>query len=448
MKNRLKQAVSIFMILCLSVLLGIYVISPVIGHIFGLGPQLQVSRVNNNLTTDSNAVETGDGPFYGIWCSASKNQNEAQKVADRLTELGFAGQVYISSEWSNLEQEKWYCVSADACKTQGEAEKILQAVQKAGYDDAYVKYSGEYIGNKEEMENIDIDSSIPAPIDTESKTDEVKKEYTIEPEWDMSNYPEIIMYVHLKDANNGQSINVSEMTGSFTWITDTGKHWSYDGLQKVVFQDVYYFKLMSDQLETADELLEEWKMDIHLECEDFSGDMSASVIPANELSEDLLSAYLAAYISDVNIHSFDKMMQYIETDVPDEDRSTIFYQMRTEVTNGFLNTLRVALKDFQINKVEYSDEKTLHLYTTQRFDSTYEEPFSVWKNEGYGIADSIRQLVGEVDNQQKIRLSANITWHPEYFLRKSADGNWKFYSYAGDLSLTPNWSVYEAKKVS
>lgn len=125
MKNRLKQAVSIFMILCLSVLLGIYVISPVIGHIFGLGPQMQVSRVNDNLTTDSNAVETGDEPFYGIWCSASKNQNEAQKVADRLTELGFAGQVYISSEWSNLEQEKWYCVSADACKTQAEAENVL-----------------------------------------------------------------------------------------------------------------------------------------------------------------------------------------------------------------------------------------------------------------------------------------------------------------------------------
>lgn len=142
------------------------------------------------------------------------------------------------------------------------------------------------------------------------------------------------------------------------------------------------------------------------------------------------------------------MLQYIETDVPTEDNTTIFYQMRKEVNNGFLNTLRVDLKDYQINKIEFYDDQTLHIYTTQRFDSTYEEPYSVWKDEGYGIVDSIRQLTGEVDNQQKIKLSAYITWHPEYFLRKSADGNWKFYSYAGDLSLTPNWSVYEAIKVT
>ena len=30
-----------------------------------------------------------------------------------------------------------------------QAENVLQAVQKAGYDDAYVKYSGDYIGNKD-----------------------------------------------------------------------------------------------------------------------------------------------------------------------------------------------------------------------------------------------------------------------------------------------------------
>ena len=58
------------------------------------------------------------------------------------------------------------------------------------------------------------------------------------------------------------------------------------------------------------------------------------------------------------------MVQYIETDVSAEDNSTIFYQMRKEVNNGFMNTLRVESKDFRINKIEYFDANTLRIYTT------------------------------------------------------------------------------------
>lgn len=87
-----------------------------------------------------------DKPFYGIWCFASKDQWEAQRVADDLKDMGFDGQVYISSEWSNLDPEKWYCASPGACATKSEAEAVLSAAHNAGYSDAYIKYSGNYIG--------------------------------------------------------------------------------------------------------------------------------------------------------------------------------------------------------------------------------------------------------------------------------------------------------------
>lgn len=90
--------------------------------------------------------EVTDAPFYGIWCYASKDQNEAQKVASQLIELGFNAKVYICSEWSNLNQEMWYCVSADSCQTRAEAEIVQQAALDAGYSEAYIKYSGNYIG--------------------------------------------------------------------------------------------------------------------------------------------------------------------------------------------------------------------------------------------------------------------------------------------------------------
>ena len=55
-------------------------------------------------------------------------------------------EVHISSEWSNLNPEKWYCSSAGTCYTKSEAETVLDAIQAAGYSDAYIKYSGNYIG--------------------------------------------------------------------------------------------------------------------------------------------------------------------------------------------------------------------------------------------------------------------------------------------------------------
>lgn len=101
------------------------------------------SKAEENIT-EQVIVEVQKMPFYGVWCYASKYKNEAQNVAYQLQEIGFNAQVYISSEWSNLNQEIWYCVSADACQTKAEAEAVLRAARNAGYSDAYVKYSGDY----------------------------------------------------------------------------------------------------------------------------------------------------------------------------------------------------------------------------------------------------------------------------------------------------------------
>ena len=96
--------------------------------------------------SDSVTEDTANQPFYGVWCYASKEMHEAQSKADELSSIGLDGRVYISSEWSNLNQERWYCISAGASSTKADAEIVLEAVRKAGYSDAYIKYSGEYAG--------------------------------------------------------------------------------------------------------------------------------------------------------------------------------------------------------------------------------------------------------------------------------------------------------------
>ena len=101
------------------------------------------ATVNN---PDPITETTPKQPFYGVWCYASKNPLEAQSKADELSQRGLDGRVFISSEWSNLNQERWYCTSAGVSLTEADAEIVLETALNAGYSDAYIKYSGEYTG--------------------------------------------------------------------------------------------------------------------------------------------------------------------------------------------------------------------------------------------------------------------------------------------------------------
>lgn len=84
-------------------------------------------------------------PFYGIWCGAAKKQSEAEKEADKFRNKGFDAAVFVTTDWSNLNREKWYVVSAGIYSNKSDAKNALSAVKKV-YPNAYVKYSGEWQG--------------------------------------------------------------------------------------------------------------------------------------------------------------------------------------------------------------------------------------------------------------------------------------------------------------
>ena len=91
-------------------------------------------------------METIPSSFYGIFCSAYKNYDDAEKDAEKLRGQGFSGaEVYYTTDWSNLNTEPWYVVVAGAYTTKSAADAALPEV-KAVYGDAYVKYSGDYQG--------------------------------------------------------------------------------------------------------------------------------------------------------------------------------------------------------------------------------------------------------------------------------------------------------------
>lgn len=90
-------------------------------------------------------IENDNTPFYGIWCSASKTQEEAENTISTLEQNGFHGQLFVSSEWSNLNPEMWYVVTAGLYSSESNAYTALSSIQRI-YPSAYIKYSGDYLG--------------------------------------------------------------------------------------------------------------------------------------------------------------------------------------------------------------------------------------------------------------------------------------------------------------
>lgn len=80
--------------------------------------------------------------FWGIWCSASKSEKVAEIAARKVREYGFDAQVFVTTDWENLNRKKYYVVTAGVYQSKEEAEAQLGTLQEE-YPSAYVKYSGE-----------------------------------------------------------------------------------------------------------------------------------------------------------------------------------------------------------------------------------------------------------------------------------------------------------------
>ena len=108
--------------------------------------KFQKIRVENDQTVETKVQESSStAPFYGIWCYGSRESGDAYSYAENLNNAGFSANVFLTTDWSNLNTERYYVVTAGVYGTEDEAKANLASVQSA-CSDAYVKYSGDYQG--------------------------------------------------------------------------------------------------------------------------------------------------------------------------------------------------------------------------------------------------------------------------------------------------------------
>lgn len=111
--------------------------------------EIHIERINKDTPyeyVESSNEYAVDESFYGIWIGAFKGEDDAEKLADQAIDKGFENaRVLLSTDWDNLSSEPYYVVSAGMYDTKEDASAELDSVKSAGFNGAYVKYTGEYI---------------------------------------------------------------------------------------------------------------------------------------------------------------------------------------------------------------------------------------------------------------------------------------------------------------
>ena len=107
----------------------------------GLTKLVDTDFVINNTEDSITGVKDIETPFYGIWFSATKDVDGAIYIADRAKMQGLDARVVITTDWDNLNSEKWYVVTAGIYSDENDAKIALKEVLQY-YPEAYIKYSG------------------------------------------------------------------------------------------------------------------------------------------------------------------------------------------------------------------------------------------------------------------------------------------------------------------
>ena len=100
----------------------------------------------NQEDTSYLAAQDCHQPFYGIWVYASKRLFDCEDTVRELKDYGYTADIYVTTNWSNLNDEQWYVVTVGTYETIEEAEKKLPDIRNIDlrYSGAYIKYSGQY----------------------------------------------------------------------------------------------------------------------------------------------------------------------------------------------------------------------------------------------------------------------------------------------------------------
>ena len=90
---------------------------------------------------ESAATVSSQG-FWGVWIGAFGTYEEAERYMVAARGAGLPADVFLTTDWNNLNSDPYYVVSVGTSAAESIAAELCDMAKKRGYPDAYVKFTG------------------------------------------------------------------------------------------------------------------------------------------------------------------------------------------------------------------------------------------------------------------------------------------------------------------
>lgn len=217
-----------------------------------------------------------------------------------------------------------------------------------------------------------------------------------------------------------------------------------------IYRQIKEYYVVEYEVDDAKTILDTRDVSVYVQDGSKGGESEMNLKAGDEFFESLLGSYLRSYITDMNNHHYEQLEQYVDNTVAADNKWSIQWQMKKQVTGGFSNVTEETLMDYEVTSVTVEDENTIHLKANENYDVVYDEVLGdLRKSQRTMAADIISYLnargYSNLDDSTTVRAWAKVNQKPEYILRKGSDGKWKFSEYAGSLTLDEKRQLYSAE---
>lgn len=254
------------------------------------------------------------------------------------------------------------------------------------------------------------------------------------------------------EASDGALRQIAEASGgSFKRLDEFSSDMSsfYDQIYRQMKQ---YYVVEYDSL-TDQPITQKKDISVYIGNQDKGGETAINVNPGNEWFDTLLGGYLRSYIHDMNHHAYSQLSKYVDETLDPNDKWSIQWQMKKQVTGGFSNVTEETLMNYSISEMTMQDDNTILLKANENYDVIYDEVYGELKQSERDVAkgalDFLQQKYGytELADTAQIRVWAKVNQIPQYIIKKGTDGQWKFAQYTGKLDLGEKRKVYDVEVI-
>lgn len=227
-----------------------------------------------------------------------------------------------------------------------------------------------------------------------------------------------------------------------------------------IYRDLKQYYVVEYTAQDDYDVSDNVEYDVYVRSGEQGGSCTGGYIADQDIFENLYLRFLDAYIEDMNNHEYNKMDEYIESNVDRNDKNAyyLYNQMNTQVTGGFADVESESLISAQIDNIEKKDDNTYLLYTTEEYDALYVQTLEELKGDTQAgswkmdrvSAEKALEILNEkynlefYDDDTEFAVWKAIYEKVVYQIKKSDDGTWKFYKYDKAIDFYKEPEVYSA----